>query len=69
MKELKVYQCEVCGATFDDEKKAKECEQSHMKIIKTISAKFKPYTSMKDGTPDSVIIEFEDGSKVSYIRE
>lgn len=68
MKELKLYQCEVCGTTFKDEKKAKECEHTHRKVIKIISAKYRPYTSSKDGIPDNVIVEFDDGNKIRYVR-
>lgn len=68
MKELTYYQCEVCGTQFNDKEKAKECERSHRKIIRTISAKYRPYTSSKDGIPDSVILRFDDGSETRYKR-
>ena len=48
MKELKMYQCEVCGTQFADKKKAEECEHKHRKVIKMISAKYRPYTSLAD---------------------
>lgn len=68
MKELKMYQCEVCGTQFADKKKAEECEHKHRKVIKMISAKYRPYTSAKDGIPDNIIVEFDDGNKIRYVR-
>ena len=68
MKELKMYQCEVCGTQFADKKKAEECEHKHRKVIKMISAKYRPYTSAKDGIPDNIIVEFDDGKKIRYVR-
>ena len=68
MKEIILYQCEVCETTFSDAKKAKECERAHKKIIKIISSKYRPYTSAKDGIPDNIIVELNDGSKVRYKR-
>ena len=29
MKEVKLYQCEVCGTRYADKLKAKECEKYH----------------------------------------
>ncbi len=29
MKELKLYQCEICGTQYADKDKAKQCEQYH----------------------------------------
>lgn len=68
MKALKFYQCETCGTMFNEEEKAKKCEQTHKKRIKIVSAKYRPYTSEKSGIPDIIIAKFEDGSEVKYKR-
>lgn len=68
MREFKVYQCEVCGTKFSSKEKAVECEKTHRKIIKAIAAKYRPYTSAKDGIPDYISVSFDDGSEVRYKR-
>ena len=68
MKELRLYQCEICGTSFSNKDKAKECENTHKKITKVVPAKYRPYTSAKDGIPDIIAVEFNDGSIIKYKR-
>ena len=34
MKELKLYQCELCGTKYTDRNEAKKCEKYHVKDFK-----------------------------------
>lgn len=33
MKEIKLYQCEICGTKYAEKLKAKECEKYHAKDL------------------------------------
>lgn len=35
MKEIKTYQCEICGTQYADKNNAEECEKLHANCIKT----------------------------------
>lgn len=38
MRKLELYQCEVCGIQYKDEKDCKACEDSHVKAIRITGA-------------------------------
>lgn len=40
MKELKLYQCEVCGTQYADKLKAKECEKYHATNLEISDCKY-----------------------------
>lgn len=40
MKEVKLYQCEVCGTRYADKLKAKECEKYHATGLEIIDCKY-----------------------------
>ncbi len=63
MKEVSKYQCERCGAVFDSEEGARECEQVH---LKPKSAKGYRYRALKK-YPDAIRLTFEDGSVADYV--
>ncbi len=69
MKELHLYQCEVCGTQYVEKQKAKNCEMSHKKPLKVSGTR---YNSMNqgssDGYPVKVTVTFEDGACVDYRR-
>ena len=68
MKELKLYQCEICGTQYNNRKFTEECEAYH-KIPKEVAAI--KYRSLKGGGeyPDYVNITFKDGSVRRYKYE
>lgn len=65
MKEIKLYQCEICGTQYKDLQSAEDCEDFHKIPEKVKAIKYK---SIKGGGkyPDYVNIEFNDGSVVKY---
>ena len=65
MKELKLYQCEICGTQYKDKEMAEECEQFHSIPKKVEAIK---YRSIKCNFkyPDYVNIAFNDGSIRRY---
>jgi hypothetical protein len=68
MKELKLYQCELCGTQYASEKFAKDCEESHRIIKEAKPYKYRSLKSNPDGFPDSVIVEFDNGRQIIYKR-
>lgn len=64
MKKLELYQCEICNTQFNDPGKAKECEKSHVKIVGVIPKKYRA----REEYPDRVIVSFENGEQLSYMR-
>ncbi len=51
MKELKIYQCEICGTRYPSEEKAKECEENHVTNLKIINCIHWKKVSCEDGFP------------------
>ena len=68
MKEITLYKCELCNTQYASKKMAEECEKAHKKVNKVIAIKYRPYTSSKDGFPDWLTVEFDNGHSTRYIR-
>lgn len=68
MKEITTFQCEICGTQFKSKQVAEECENAHKKIKKVTAIKYRPYTSAKDGIPDWINVEFDNGKTIRYTR-
>ena len=66
MKELKLYQCEICGTRYPSEEKAKECEENHVTNLKIINCIHWKKVSCEDGFPAEIIVESEDGRVETY---
>lgn len=64
MKEVKLYECEICGTRFASESIAKDCESAHKKIIVINKRQYRS----KEPYPDKVTIQFSDGKYVDYKR-
>lgn len=64
MRELELYQCEICNTQFNDKKKAEECEMSHCKITNVVPKRWRA----REKYPDRIIIEFSDGEEICYIK-
>ena len=41
MRELKLYECEICRTQYASERAAIDCEQSHRKIVKVKASKYR----------------------------
>ena len=69
MKEVKLYQCEICGTQYKEKLKAKDCEASHIKPVKISGMKFNSMNcGSGDGLPVKITVTFENGACVDYRR-
>ena len=69
MKELKLYQCEVCGTQYKDKLYCKNCEMSHVKPIEISGAKWNPKNvGNDDGLPVKITVKFGNGKTATYRR-
>ena len=66
MREVRRFQCEICGKDFGIESLAEECERKH-KIPVSVQAR---WNWNKDilGYPDEVLIRFHGGDRCMYKR-
>ena len=69
MKELKLYQCEICFTQYSSERAAIDCEQSHRKIVKVKESKYRSQKSNLRGYPDRITVEFDNGREVIYTKD
>lgn len=68
MKELKLYQCEICGTKYAEKLKAKECEKYHAKDLEITT---RDYRGMNEGSgkfPVKIWVRSKDGTEVMYRR-
>lgn len=68
MKEINLYQCEICGTQYASSKAAQDCEKSHKTIESIESAKYRSLKSNPDGYPDKITVVFSDNKQVTYHR-
>ena len=68
MKELKLYQCEICNTQYASKQYAEECEKSHKIIKAVVPLKYRSLKSNPEGYPDSVKIIFDNDEEIRYIR-
>lgn len=62
MKEIKQYQCELCGHIYETEQEAEECEARHCKIKRLLKADYADWKK----TPYVIYVEMEDGRTMCY---
>lgn len=60
MKEIKSYQCELCGRQFKTAEKAQECEREHKKNLRVIGKTYS--VSEVCGFPKFITVASEDPS-------
>ena len=58
MKEIKSYQCELCGRQFKTAEEAQECEREHKKNLSIVGKTYE----RSDGFPGIIRIASEDPS-------
>lgn len=68
MKELKLYQCEICGTQYKEKNECKECEKRHIQPKKITGTRHLSYKKNQKGYPVSITVEMEDGNTVTYKR-
>ena len=67
MKEMKKYQCEICGTEYADKAKAVHCEQNH----KTITIKkifYHPFEMSNCGLPYKIEVADKEGKTYIFKR-
>lgn len=68
MKELKIYRCEFCGATYNEKEKCQTCEQGHKEPKCIFASKYWPVSLDATGYPSHIDIKMNDGKIVRYKR-
>ena len=71
MKQITLFQCEICGTEYKFKNDAEKCEKHHIKpAFPPVAAGFyKPFNQQcADPYPYKVILEMEDGNKLVYRR-
>lgn len=63
MKELKLYECEICHTKYAERLKAQKCEKSHVGDPKIIES---CYSAQNHKYPCKLIVEFKDGHRITY---
>ena len=66
MKELNLYECEICGTRFKAKIDCYTCEKSHILPKKITRSKF--HRCNDDNYPDYIEVEMVDGKVVRYTR-
>ena len=66
VKELKQYQCEHCGAIYNNKDKAKKCEKSHKVNAEFHKMSYRSVYEDESGYPMYIEVKFEDGKVVKY---
>ena len=68
MIEKKLYVCEKCNTSYNEKRKAEECESSHKTIKSVVDARYQSITSNATGIPTKVCIRFTDNTEAWYHR-
>ncbi len=68
MKELKLYQCEICGTQYKNKAECKECEKRHIKPKGITGTRYLNFKDNKKGYPVLISVEMEDGFTITYKR-
>ena len=66
MKELKLYQCELCGTKYADKNEAKKCEEFHVKDLEVSDCKYHGMNVCADKFPVKIWIKSKSGVKRMY---
>ncbi len=66
MKQISLYQCEICGTQYKSKTDAQTCEKNHKKLIDLEALKYVPYKNDKSGYPITITVKFEDGKFITY---
>ena len=69
MIEVTKYQCEICGAMFDESAPCEECEESHVSVDSVLKYLYYPKsTGPESNYPYSVVIKMADGKELTFKR-
>lgn len=68
MKEIKLYQCGICGTQYKMKNECEACEKHHVKPKRITGKKYHGKNMCSDGYPIHVTVSFEDGNTITYKR-
>ena len=68
MKELKLYQCEICGTRYADKNEAKKCEKYHVKDFEVVKPDYRGMNECAGTFPVKIWLRSKDGLEVMYRR-
>ena len=66
MKELKLYQCEICGTRYADKNEAKKCEKYHVKDFEVVKPDYRGMNVGAGKFPVKIWLRSKDGVEVMY---
>lgn len=66
MKEVKLFQCEVCGTQYIDKKDAEKCEEFHAKGLEIDRLYYKGMNETVQKFPDKILIKAKNGETKMY---
>ena len=68
MKELKLYQCEICGTRYKSKEECKKCETGHINPEEITGARYRGVNENAKGYPLTISIKMSDGQTIVYKR-
>lgn len=66
MKELKLYQCEICGTKYTNKEEAQECEQGHKKNLRITTREYSENDEY--GFPEFIVVACEEPSLLAWYQ-
>lgn len=67
MKEIKLYQCEICGTQFKFSTDAKACEKYHQRAVEILDMRFTSRNHMQSSPyPHTISVKMEDGKVITF---
>jgi len=67
MKEIKLYQCEICGRQYKLSADAKACEKYHQRAVEILDMRFTPWNHMQSSPyPHTINVKMEDGKVITF---
>lgn len=66
MKELKLYQCELCRTQYADKNEAKRCEEYHVRDLKIDSFLYKGMNETSEKFPVKIWVKAKNGEERMY---
>ena len=68
MKELNLYQCEICGTKYGNKSMCINCEKSHVKDLVIVGSRYLSIGQDNSGMPVSITVKGKDGKNYIYKR-
>ena len=68
MKEIKLYQCEICKRQYQDKQIAIACEKKHF-VVDKVTDPIYDASEHKSEYPESVLVHFTNGKSARYNRK